>query len=140
MKSFEQYLIESQVSDQIVFVEDITDTAKKSGYLRNRDTVDVIAIVSTKNDWKGSVPDRSIYELEKTEYTKGYGKKVYRYDTPKIRGKMQPIIKIDAKKFMVYFQTEESSENDDPIPKFETRGEKIQYLIVYDKKKFLAGQ
>lgn len=124
----------------IVYVEELDGHHNRDRYINARPSPDVIAVVHTEGGHKNRTLDLNIYKLEETEYAKNYGPKVYRFDTPRIKGLAQPLIRIDMRYEMVYYLTEDSMENDYPVPEFVSRGDKIRYLVVYDKEAFLSAQ
>jgi hypothetical protein len=67
------------------------------------------------------------------------GEVLYRYQTDKMMGKFEPLVKINLDKKLVYF-VEDSDDEKNPV--FNSRGTQLDYVAVvdgYDKQKYAKG-
>ena len=67
------------------------------------------------------------------------GEVLFRYETDRMMGRMQPLIKFNLDKSLIYFGVD----SDEDEPNFETKGIKAEYIVLeegYDKKFAKGGQ
>jgi hypothetical protein len=67
------------------------------------------------------------------------GEVLFRYETDRMMGRMQPLIKFNLDKSLIYFGVD----SDEDEPNFETKGIKAEYIVLeegYDKKFAKGGE
>lgn len=144
MLSFKEFVNEakSQAAIEVYFAKTknltfVEDLVNKNGYrgseYGNNNDKTFVAVLGVNGHYY------DIFSLTGDE-RREYGQNVYRYESRAISVTklMRPLVKIDMSKGMLYYMTEESHDTD--VVKFETRGNKLEFVVVYKKQQFLENQ